>query len=130
MFNDDYDFIFEDFLSANDGTSCDICYVLRKMLSRGASEAHYRSRINEGDRAYKYRRLSNEIENVLDGLEGMLDERGMIHLKYRVMMMRAIKSCQCLLAIDQAETNADYNNLETYLCDGLCQSHQEELKAA
>lgn len=130
MFNDDYDFICDDFLSALKGTSCDICYVLRKMLSRGASEAHYRSRINEGDRAYKYQRLSNEIEGVLDDLERMLDERGRIHLKYRVMMMRAIRSCQCLLAIDQAETNADYNKLEAYLCVGLNENRQKEFKAA
>ncbi|WP_456686781.1 hypothetical protein [Bradyrhizobium sp. P5_C11_2] len=130
MFNDDYDFILDDFLSAHEGTSCDSCYVLRKMLSRGASEAHYRYRINEDDKAHKYQKLSNEIEDVLDDLERMLDERGRIHLKYRVMMMRAIKTCQCLLAIAQAETNADYNNLETYLTDGLCLCRQEELKAA
>lgn len=130
MVNNDYDFICEDFLSAHDGTSCDICYVLRKMISRGANEAHYRFRINAGYRAYKYRRLSTEIEDVLDDLERLLDERGGIKLENRVMVMSAIKSCQCLLAIDQAETNADYNNLEAYLCDGLCQSHQEVIKAA
>lgn len=130
MFSDEDDYIFADFLSAHDGTSSDNRYVLRKMLFRGTSEARFRAMISEGDKKHFYKALSFDLEGVLDGLSSMIGGDGRVLAEHRMTMMRAIKVCQCILAIDQTETNADYNNLVAYLTNVRCEQCREELKAA
>ena len=130
MTNANYDFILEDFLAASHGTSSDYRHVLCKMLIRGSSEARYRSFINDGDRAFDYRRMMFVFEDVLEDIATMMDGDGKVRLKYRSIVVEALKDCQCLLAIDQAETNADYNNLIAYVADDLCEASGETALAA
>lgn len=130
MFEFDYDNIFEDFLAAQDGTNSDSGYVLRKMLIRGSNEARFRSRLYDGDKAFEYKQMAYELESLMDQLLNMFDEDGAILGEYRITIMKAIKLCQCLLALDQAETNADYDNLVAYLTADLCDCCREEALAA
>lgn len=130
MTNANYDFILEDFLAAHDGTSSDYRYVLCKMLVRGSSEAIYRSRLNDGDKAFEYKRLMYVFEDLLENLNGMMDCNGRIRPEHRTVIIEALKDCQCLLAIDQAETNADYNNLIAYFTGDLCEACRETALAA
>jgi hypothetical protein len=120
----------QDFFAAEDRSSSDNSYVLRKMLSRGIKEAQYRYYINEGDKAFEYKKLMFELEDLLDNLDSMIGENVLVYGEHRVKMMETIKLCQCLLAIDQAETNADYNNLVAYLTHDLCECCREEALAA
>ncbi|CAM3109814.1 hypothetical protein MEME101129_19445 [Methylobacterium mesophilicum] len=130
MFNTDYDFILEDFLAASYGTSSDYRHVLCKMLIRGSSEARYRSFISDGDKAFEYKRMMYVFEDVLENIDIIMGGDGKVRPNYRSAVVDALKDCQCLLAIDQAETNADYNNLIAYVTDGLCKACGETALAA
>lgn len=130
MTNANYDFILEDFLAANHGTSSDYRHVLCKMLIRGCSEARYRSFISDGDKAFEYKRMMYVFEDVLENLDTMMGGDGKFRPNYRSTVVEALKDCQCLLAIDQAETNADYNNLIAYVTDDLCKACGETALAA
>lgn len=130
MMNANYDFILEDFLTAHDGTSSDNRYVLRKMLVRGSTETTYRSRVNDGDKAFEYKRMMYVFEDILENLNNMMGCNGRIRPEHRTVIIEALKDCQCLLAIDQAETNADYNNLIAYVADDLCEACGETALAA
>lgn len=130
MFELNYDFIFEDFLLATNGSNCKSRYILRKMLLRGYNEARFRSRLYAGDKAFDYKRIAYELEFLMEQLDCMFDDDSTIQGEHRITIMKAIKLCQCLLALDQAETNADYDNLVGYLTDDLCDCCREEALAA
>jgi hypothetical protein len=70
------------------------------------------------------------FEDVLENLDTMMGGDGKVRPNYRSTVVEALKDCQCLLAIDQAETNADYNNLIAYVTDGLCKACGETALAA
>lgn len=125
-----YKYVIEDLHAANDGTSSDYRYVMRKMLVRGSSEAMYRSRINDGDKAFEYKRIMYGIEDVLENLDSMIDRDGNIQAHHRRDIIETLIDCSCLLGIDQAETNADYNKLKSYLSKDLFDSGREKSKAA
>lgn len=125
-----YDFILKDLLSAHDGTSSDNRYVLRKMLVRGSSEAIYRSRVNDGNKAFAYKLMMYVLEDLLENLSDMLDIEGRIISEYHPIIIEALKDCQCLIAIDQTGTNADYNNLIACLTDDHCEECRETALAA
>lgn len=95
-------------------------YRLRKMLVRGVSEAYYRYWLHEGDKAFDFKRLAFKFENIIDDLDSMLDDKGRIRGEHRTTIIRSIKDCQYLLALDHAEMSSDYRNLMAYLTHDLC----------
>lgn len=130
MSNTDYDFTFEDFLSAREGTSSDISYVLRKTLQRGIREAEYRHHLYDGDKAFDYRRTMYEFEAILDSLHTMFDAKGRICEENRITIMKALRLCKRLTDLDRAETNADYYNLVSFLAADLCDGCRSAALAA
>lgn len=117
MIDTNYDFIRTDFLLARNGTSSDYSYVLRKMLMRGIEDASFRSRISAGDKSDNYKHIMCFIEDALDRFDWSMDTYGKISEDHKTVVLEALQHCRCLLAIDQAEASADYNNLTVYIAD-------------
>jgi hypothetical protein len=120
----------QNFPRATNEKTSDNSYVLRKMLLRGSMEADYRYRLYEGDRAFDFKRLSYQFDDLLSDLDNMFDDRCMIRDEHCITLIRAIQNCQDLLALDQAETSADYRNLMAYLTGDLCPACPRAILAA
>jgi len=124
------DFSSPNFLSLNSRTNSDNSYVLRKMLRRGSEEAYYRYRLCEGDRSFEFRRMFYQFEDIIDDLDSMIDNNGMLKVEYCIMITRAIQDCHYLFALDYAETIVDYRNSMAYLTHDLCPECQRAMVAA
>ncbi|KZC01272.1 hypothetical protein AU375_02462 [Methylobacterium radiotolerans] len=100
------------------------------MLRRGSEEAYYRYRLNDGEKSFDFKRMFYQLEDIIDDLDSMLDNKGMVKVEYCIMITRAIQDCQYLFALDYAETIADYRNLMAYLTHDLCPERQRAMVAA
>lgn len=118
------------FLLSSADTNSDNSYILRKMLVRGVSEAYYRYRLYEGVRALKFQRIAFKIEDVTDVLSSMTDRNGRVKLDHRITITQAIQDCYDLLALDHAETVADYRNLMADLTRDVCPECQGAMVGA
>ncbi|WP_426313807.1 hypothetical protein ACN9MF_20020 [Methylobacterium fujisawaense] len=118
------------FLFSSTDINSDNSYVLRKMLLCGSEEAYYRYRLYDGDRAFEFKRMLYQFEDIIEDLNSMLDDKGGVRVEHRVTIIRAIQDCQYLFALNHAETIADYRNLMADLTCDVCPECQGAMVVA
>ncbi|WP_449411627.1 hypothetical protein [Methylobacterium komagatae] len=113
MFQNEINFyLFQDFTKSNHISNCELRYVLRNLLSRGAEEANYRYMLSDGAKAEAYKRLKLMLLQAIDDLEAIITDDGTIVLRHRKALRQALVYARHLIAVEREETATQFEILE------------------
>lgn len=107
--------LFEDIMRSSKTSICELRYVLRNLLSRGAEEAHFRYMLSDGQKAQAYKYLKLMLLRVIDELEAMITEDGSVVHHHRNALRQALVYARYLIAIEREETASQFELLENKL---------------
>lgn len=111
-------YLFEDIVKMNKTLDCELRYVLRNLLSRGAEEAHFRYMLSDGQKAQAYKHLKLMLLRAIGDLEAMITEDGSIVHHHQNALRQALVYARYLIAIEREETATQFDIIGERLKSG------------